>query len=130
MLYGWLVSWIALGLLRWPAAPLLAMLVGILEMVPFAGPVISGVVLGTIALARGDLWILAGFCAYLAFLRITIDNFVGPMVLGRAVRLHPVAIIFALLAGGALLGVLGILLAVPAAASIKVMLQTIYDEQG
>jgi predicted PurR-regulated permease PerM len=58
--------------------------------------------------------------------RQAIDQVVGPIVLGRAVRLPPVAVIFAFLAGGALLGLLGLLLAIPAAALFKLLLDTYY----
>jgi predicted PurR-regulated permease PerM len=52
------------------------------------------------------------------------DQIVMPLVLGRAVDLHPLVVIFAVLAGSALLGVLGTLIAVPVAASIKVILDS------
>ncbi len=58
--------------------------------------------------------------------RQTIDQVVGPIVLGRAVRLPPVAVIFAFLAGGELFGLLGLLLAIPAAALFKLLLDTYY----
>ncbi|HEV2549021.1 MAG TPA: AI-2E family transporter [Stellaceae bacterium] len=60
----------------------------------------------------------------LAVLRVSIDQLVGPLVLGRMARLHPVVIIFAFLSGAVLFGVIGLLLAVPVAASIKIVLTT------
>ncbi|HET7077143.1 MAG TPA: AI-2E family transporter [Chloroflexia bacterium] len=54
------------------------------------------------------------------------DNLVMPFVVGRAVEISPVVTIFAVLAGGAIAGILGMLLAVPAAAAIKVLLDFLY----
>jgi len=50
------------------------------------------------------------------------SNFITPQVLGHSLNLHPLTIIFALLLGGELAGFLGLVLAVPAAAIIKVTL--------
>jgi predicted PurR-regulated permease PerM len=59
--------------------------------------------------------------------RVVIDRLIGPVILGRAVSLHPVVVIFALLAGGLVLGMAGILLAVPVAASVKIVLDYYYS---
>ena len=72
----------------------------------------------------------SGICldlgAFWFALRQTIDQVVGPIVLGRAVRLPPVAVIFAFLAGGVLFGILGLLVAIPAAALFKLLLDNYY----
>ena len=64
------------------------------------------------------------------FLRVSVDNIVGPLVLGRAVTLHPVAIIIAFLIGASLFGVLGVFVAVPTAAAVKIVLSVWYGEDG
>jgi predicted PurR-regulated permease PerM len=66
---------------------------------------------------------------YASALRISIDQFFGPIVLGRASHLRPVLVIFCFLSGGILFGTVGVMLAVPVALCIKVMLATLYDEQ-
>jgi predicted PurR-regulated permease PerM len=50
-----------------------------------------------------------------------VDNLIAPRIMGDRIGVHPVAIIFAVLAGGKLLGVFGMVLAVPAAALLKVV---------
>jgi predicted PurR-regulated permease PerM len=65
-------------------------------------------------------WIAATAAVFLAGHLIE-ANFLSPKLIGDRVGLHPVWVIFALLAGGALLGFVGILLAVPVAASIGVL---------
>jgi predicted PurR-regulated permease PerM len=53
---------------------------------------------------------------------------VGPIVLGNAARLRPLLVMFCFLVGGALFGVVGVILAVPTALAIKVTLSVLYSE--
>ena len=55
-------------------------------------------------------------------LRHSEDYFVVPLVIGRIVKLHPIVVIFSMLAGGSLLGLLGIILAIPIAATLRLVL--------
>jgi predicted PurR-regulated permease PerM len=55
-------------------------------------------------------------------LRHAEDYFVIPLVIGRIVKLHPAVVIFSLLTGGALYGLLGVLIAVPVAATLRLVL--------
>lgn len=127
--YTALAAWIGLGLVfGTPHAVLLAVLIGFLELIPVIGPLTAAMLIGIVAVHQVSLWTLVGFAIFATALRLSIDNFIGPLVLGRAVTLHPVAIIFAFLAGGVLLGVLGVLLAVPVMACLKIVLATAYGE--
>ena len=56
------------------------------------------------------------------------DYILSPFILGKAVRLHPLVILFAALAGGNIAGILGLILAVPIAATIKLILEFILDK--
>jgi predicted PurR-regulated permease PerM len=108
-------------------AVLLGAAAGILELLPVLGPTAAAFLLfGSVALHGGTAWTLTCMGAFWFAVRQAIDQVVGPIVLGRAVRLPPVAVIFAFLAGGALLGLLGLLLAIPAAALFKLLLDTYY----
>jgi predicted PurR-regulated permease PerM len=108
-------------------AMLLGVASGAMELLPVLGPTVSAFLLfGSMALHGGTLWDLMGLGLYWFLLRQTIDQVVGPIVLGRAVHLPPVAVIFAFLAGGVLFGLLGLLLAIPAAAMFKLLLDTYY----
>jgi predicted PurR-regulated permease PerM len=66
--------------------------------------------------------------AFAVGLRLSIDNLVGPLVLGKAARLHPVVVIMAFVCGAMLFGVVGLLLAVPVAVCIKLTLEHYYAE--
>jgi predicted PurR-regulated permease PerM len=108
-------------------AVLLGMASGVFELLPVLGPTVAAFLLfGSVAMHGGTIWNLMGLGAFWFALRQTIDQVVGPIVLGRAVRLPPVAVIFAFLAGGVLFGLLGLLLAIPAAALLKLLLDTYY----
>jgi len=56
-------------------------------------------------------------------------HLISPMVMARSVKLHPVVVILAVLAMGELLGLAGIVLAVPAAATLTVLLEELYVKQ-
>jgi predicted PurR-regulated permease PerM len=61
-------------------------------------------------------------------LRLSIDNIIGPIVLGHAARLHPVVVIAGFVGGAMLFGIVGLLLAVPMAVCIKIALEHYYAE--
>lgn len=123
------MSWIALTLVLGLSHTLLVSLtVGVLETVPVIGPAASAALLGIIAINSGNMGIVIGVAIFALVMRLIIDQVIGPLILGQAVRIHPVVVIFAMLAGGVLFGVLGVLLAVPAAASTKIALRMIYNE--
>jgi len=124
------IAWLVLGLVfHLPYAALLSILVGVLELIPIIGPAISIALIGVSALQQeGGLWLIIGFMAFAIGLRVSIDQVVAPLVLGRAVTVHPVVVMFSFLVGATLFGILGILLAVPAAATIKVVLAAVYED--
>lgn len=97
---------------------------GLVSFVPYLGA-ISGFVLGIVlALAQAQDWTLPALVAGVFLLGQMIEgNILTPKLVGDKVGLHPVWIIFALLAAGSLFGFLGILLAVPVAASIGVLVR-------
>jgi predicted PurR-regulated permease PerM len=124
-----LATWVCIGpIFHLPCPVALAILTGVLEMVPVIGPTASMTLLCGAAFSQGrSLWSLAGFGVFCFGLRFGIDQVVGPVVLGRAVKLPPVVVIFAFLAGGAVLGPLGILIAIPAVAVGKIALDDYYE---
>lgn len=131
VIYATVASYIGLGLiLGIDHAVLLALLTGVLETVPVIGPTAAAIIAGLISLrtATGLMSIL-NYALYATALRLSIDQVVGPVVLGRAAHVHPVLIIFCFLAGAVLLGIPGVILAVPVALLVKNTLATLYGEQ-
>lgn len=96
--------------------------VGLISFVPFVGAIVGGLMSIGLAAAQFDSWqpvvIIAGIFVVGQILE---GNVLTPKLVGDAVGLHPVWVIFALLAGGALFGFVGVLLALPAAAVIGVL---------
>ncbi|HEY5047759.1 MAG TPA: AI-2E family transporter [Rhizomicrobium sp.] len=132
VIYATSASYVGLGFfLDIHHAVLLALLTGILETVPFIGPMAAAIVAGLVSLqtATGFMSIL-DYALYATALRLSIDQLVGPIVLGAAARLHPVLIIFCFLAGGVVFGIPGVILAVPLALLIKSTLATLYGDES
>lgn len=100
----------------------LAVATGFLEIIPFLGPVVAASIAASLALLQGGVGLAIGIIVFYTIIRQVEDQVVMPVVVGRAVEIHPIIVIFAVLAGGTLFGVLGTLLAVPIAASLKVAL--------
>ena len=115
-------------LLGLPDAVIVSLFVGVLESIPVIGPITSAALLAIIAVGQGKMGIILGVALFALSLRLFIDQLMGPIIIGSAVRLHPAIVIFAFLVGGAIFGVLGVILAVPAAACVKVALQTYYGD--
>jgi predicted PurR-regulated permease PerM len=94
---------------------------GFLSFVPYVGAIVGLLLSVGLALVQFDAWLPIAIVAAVFVLGQTVEGYVlTPKLVGEKVGLHPVWIIFALLAGGAMFGFLGILLAIPAAAVIGV----------
>jgi predicted PurR-regulated permease PerM len=126
------VMYIILGpILHVPYALVLAILSGFLEIIPLVGPLIAAGLAGTVAFsAHGTDTTILVLVAYFVVRQIE-DQIVMPVVIGRAVHLHPIITIFAVLVGLSAWGIIGGLLGVPVAAALNVILHELYpDETG
>lgn len=103
---------------------LIGLLAGLLTFVPYLGPA-SIVVFGGIAalVQYGDWQHLAGVAAVFAVGQVIETYWLTPKLVGDRIGLHPMAVIFAVMAGGTLFGFLGMLLALPVAAVANVLLR-------
>src|ERR687890_24990 len=116
---------IALFFIGVPFALLLGILSGLLAFIPFVGPAISVIPPILLALAQepiSALWVLLAY----AGVQFVEGNIVQPVVMSRAVSLHPVIIVFALLIMGTLFGFIGVLLAIPLVAALQVLVQELW----
>lgn len=110
----------ALGLLLagTPGWLLLGLLMGVMELVPYVGPVIAGVPAVLLALQNGwgsALWTLG---VLLAVQQLE-GAVLSPRLLGGATQLHPMAVLLLISAGGLLMGAPGMVLILPAAVSVR-----------
>lgn len=110
------IGFLALGL---DFALLLAIIVGVTNLIPFFGPIIGAVPAVLVALLASPL--LALKVVALIFIIQQVENqLLSPPILGRRLGLHPLVILLALILGGRLLGLLGLLIAVPLTACLKI----------
>lgn len=109
-------------------AVVIGMLSGLAFIVPYFGTVI-GIILATIMslLENGISWQLLGAWLVFAVVQFFESYFITPRIVGKKIGLKPVAVILAVLIGADLFGFLGILIAVPTAAVIKVFLKDALD---
>jgi predicted PurR-regulated permease PerM len=121
LIVGVMVS-IGLAIIGLPFWLLIGMIAGVFNMIPLIGPYIGAVPGIVIALTAGDGFSQAIWVAVIMTAAQQIDNhFITPNVMQRVVKLHPAAVMLALLAGGTLGGLFGILLSVPIAAVLKIL---------
>jgi predicted PurR-regulated permease PerM len=99
-------------------AVLLSIIAGVLELVPIIGPIISAVPAVLLAATSGPAAVVAALGLYLLVQQVE-NNFLVPKIQGSAVELHPAAVMFAIIIGGALAGLLGAVLALPMAAAFR-----------
>lgn len=111
------IDYIGLLIIGAPYALVLAIIAGLLEIVPYVGPVISAIVASAISFLHGPV---TGLLVLLLFaLAQQLEGYViTPLVMKRAVGLNPVVVILALMIGAKLGGVMGIIIAVPVATVI------------
>ena len=128
-----LMSTITFIVLEWffhlPYALWIGILTGFLEVIPLIGPITAGAVACTIGFEQGGGTEAAALAMTYLILRQAEDQLVMPLVVGRAVHVHPLVTIFAVLTAEKVAGVLGMILAVPIAAAIKVVLDYAYPPQ-
>jgi predicted PurR-regulated permease PerM len=99
-----------------PYAWALAALCGVLAIIPIIGGIVGGIIATLVALTVSPQLAVMTLVVVLV-VEQTVDSVIEPIVLGDAVRLHPLAILFALAIGGAIAGVLGMIAAIPASAA-------------
>jgi predicted PurR-regulated permease PerM len=118
-----LVTYITLRILGVPFALPLAILFGFFDLVPLVGATLGGILVG-IVVAFVDFPVgLIIWAAVLILYQQLENNLIQPYVYGKAVQLHPLIVIVAILIGAALLGVLGALLAIPVAAAVQAVVR-------
>lgn len=103
---------------------LIGLVAGLLTFVPYLGPASIVIFGGMAALVQyGDWQHLAGVAVVFSVGQVIESFLLTPMLVGDRIGLHPMAVIFAVMAGGTLFGFLGMLLALPVAAVVNVLLR-------
>jgi len=117
-----LAVWLTLSLLGVKYALLLGAIAGILELIPFVGPILAGAASVLVALATSSTLAIYTLIAFLILQQFE-SNLLVPFLTRRAVGLHPVIVIIALLMGIQISGFLGAIIAVPVAAVFQEVIE-------
>jgi predicted PurR-regulated permease PerM len=114
-------------------ALILGILAGVLEIVPNLGPALSSVPAILIALLQGsnrlaisNVWFALLVAGLYVFIQQVENNYLVPRIIGRSVNLHPVVVLLGVVAGANLAGILGIFLAAPTMATVRVLARYAY----
>ncbi len=111
---------IVLRLMQVPYAIALGPAAGALEFIPVVGPVVGAVVILGVAFLAGyqHLWWVFLF---LLIWRGIQDYVSSPRIMGKTLELHPLAVLFGVLAGGEVAGVIGVFLSIPVLATLRIL---------
>ena len=121
-------SALGLWLMDVPYFYVIALVAAIGETIPIVGPVIGGITAVAVAISVSpQLAVMVG--AYFLVLHQLEANILVPKIMERSVGVSPVAVLVALLIGGALMGLAGAILAIPTAALLSVIIEEIAAEQ-
>jgi predicted PurR-regulated permease PerM len=126
-----LISFIS-GILTWiwalafgiPYALLLGLLVAIFDLIPIVGSTIGGVNVALVALTV-SLPVAIATAAFYVFYRFLEDYLLTPRIMARTVAVPGLVTVVATVLGGALLGIIGALIAIPVAAAVKLLLEEV-----
>jgi predicted PurR-regulated permease PerM len=106
-------------------AILLSVTAGILELLPIIGPIISAVPAVLLAATAGLEPVIAALILYTLVQQVENNVFV-PKIQGDAIELHPALVMFAIVIGGSLAGLLGAILALPIAAALRDVIRYLF----
>ena len=130
-----LILFIALSIIGVRFALILAIFSGFAEIIPLIGPIVATTVAGfAMFLTGNNNFFLSPLQATLAVILVYVsirqfqDYFITPHIMGRITKLHPLIILFSVLSGDHLFGILGVILAVPIAATLRILLEYSLDK--
>jgi predicted PurR-regulated permease PerM len=123
------VFWaISLSLIGVPFALLIGIFSGLISFIPYVGALISVVVPVLLALISDPfsaVWVIVAFI----IIQQIEGNLLQPIVMSRAVDLHPALVVFAILVMGTLFGIVGVFLAVPLVAALQVLVRELWVQR-
>ena len=126
-IFAGVVTWVSLYLLGVPFALVLALLMGLFDLLPLIGATLGGAIV--VIVATITVGVTAGviMIVVLVVYQQTENHLVQPIVMKRSVAVSPLIVIVSVLTGAALLGILGALLAIPIAGSAQIALRDIVE---
>jgi len=123
-----ILTYIGLFFLGVKYALVLALVAGILELIPYIGPILAAVPAVILSFFQAPFLSLLVLILYIVIQQLE-NQIIGPQVMKRTVGLNPIVIIIVILIGAKLAGILGIILAVPVTAAIAEFLKDVRKER-
>ena len=117
-----IITWFCMYLMKMPYTPLIAVVVGVTNMIPVFGPFLGAVPCIIILVIIDPIKALE-FAIFILILQQIDGNIIGPRILGDSMGLPTLWIMFAIIVGGALFGVVGMFLGVPLFSVIYVLIR-------
>ena len=124
-----LLTWIGLMIIGVPSALALGLIAALLEFVPFIGPIVAAVPAILLAFAESPQMAIWTALLFLAIQQFE-GNILEPLVQQRAVEMPPALLLFALVAGGLVFGIVGIILAAPLTVVLFVLVKKLYVQEA
>lgn len=118
-----ILTTIAMTIMGVRYAPLLGFMIGLFNMIPYVGAIIAVVVAALITLITGGLSQAIWMIIIVTILQQIDANIINPKIIGNSLKISPLLVIFAITVGGAYFGILGMFLAVPVIAVLKIIVE-------
>lgn len=118
---------IAMSILHVKYAVLLGVMIGLFNMIPYFGAIIAVGIATLITFITGGLYQAIWMIIIVTILQQIDANIINPKIVGESLKISPLLVIFAVTVGGAYFGVLGMFLAVPVVAVLKVLITDFID---
>ena len=118
---------VAMSIMHVKYAVMLGIFIGVLNMIPYFGAIIAVAISIFITLLTGGLTQAIEMAAVVIILQQVDANIINPKIVGDSVKISPLLVIFAVTVGGAYFGVMGMFIAVPVAAIIKLLINDLIE---
>lgn len=113
---------IALTIMKVKYAPLLGFFIGMFNMIPYVGAIIATVIAVLVTLITGGLSQAIWMVIVVIILQQIDANIINPKIVGQSLKISPLLVLFAVTVGGAYFGIVGMFLAVPVIAILKILI--------
>lgn len=122
-----IITTVAMWILRVEYAALLGFIIGLFNMIPFFGAIVAVVVAIFITICTGGIGQAIWMAIVVVILQQIDANIINPKIIGDKLKISPILVIFSVTFAGAYFGVLGMFLAVPIAAILKLVINDYLD---
>lgn len=123
-----LVVWIGLSMTGFPYAALLGIFAGLMNLIPYIGPVFGAIPAVLIALVNGVPGLTFIMVTLVYLVAQLIDTLVIiPVVVAKIVDLHPVFVVIIIIIGAQVSGIIGMIISIPVACMLKLVIKTLFD---